>query len=127
MHTPYKDRFGHLPDFEVTYRLYTADEGGRRTPAFQRIRWDFVYDDQPGHGYMIYPEIMDVALQIPFPAETPIPEYGMATMWILAPLSRPFHQQKIQVGTRGYFIEGNRKIAVCEVTRIIGLFSNPIT
>ncbi|MCY7356198.1 MAG: hypothetical protein LH609_01770 [Rudanella sp.] len=110
----------------MTYRLYTLDEGGRRTPAFQGIRWDFMYDEHQGSLCIIYPEITDLTLQTPFPAETAIPEYGMATMWIVNTSSRPFHQQWIQVGTRGYFMEGNRKIAVCEVTRIIGLFSNPV-
>ena len=28
-------------DFEATIRVYRCSEGGRRTPAFNGIRWDF--------------------------------------------------------------------------------------
>ena len=125
-HIPYCERFGYLPDFEVTYRIYSAEECGRKTPAFQGIRWDFMYEEYPGEAFMI-PEILDVKTKQPLISEIPIPEYGVATMWIVAPQLRPMHRQRLNVGTRGYFIEGNRKVGVCEVTQIIGLLANPAT
>ncbi len=126
MHKPYLEVFGHLPDFEVTYRIFSPEEGGRKTPVFQGIRWDFTYEDYPSEGFMIYPEIIDVNTKVAIEAEVAIPDYGIATMWILNSRLRGLHQKRIKLGTRGYFVEGPRKVGVCEVTRIIGLFSNPI-
>lgn len=126
MHTSYLERFGHLPDFEVTYRLFSPEEGGRKMPAHQGVMWNFIYDEQPKKGsFMIFPEIIDVDTREVFISDSPVPEYGIATMWIANPQLRSYHQQYIKPGVRGYFTEGPRKIGVCEVTRIIGLFTNP--
>jgi len=125
-HISYLERSGRLPDFEVPYKLYTADEGGRKTPAYQGIRWDFMYDDHREILYIIHPEILNVATNESFASETPIPEFGKATMWIVSPQFQLLHRQRIKMGTRGFFMEGPHKMAVCEVTRIIGLFENPV-
>lgn len=125
MHIPYSERFGHLPDFEVTYHIFSVEEGGRKISAYQGIRWDFMYDEYRNALHIVYPEILNSITREPFESEVPIPENGIATMWILSPEFRPLHQQRIKPGTRGYFMEGNTKVAVCEVTRIVGLFSNP--
>lgn len=126
MHTPYQQLFGHSADFEVTYRLFSPEEGGRKLPPFQGIRWDFLYEEFPGEGFMIYPEIMAPQTNEIFPSGIPIPPYGIATMWILNSSLRTLHQQRLKAGTRGYFIEGPKKVGVCEVSRILGLHSNPI-
>ncbi|MGA0557009.1 hypothetical protein ACO2Q8_10185 [Larkinella sp. VNQ87] len=127
MHKPYEERAGHPPDFEVTYRLFTADEGGRRTPAFQGIRWDFLYEDFSKEAFMIWPEFLDKNGVLFAEEFEPIEPYGRALMWIVNPaLRRTVHQHRIKVGTRGYFMEGLTKVGVCEVTRILGLMSNPV-
>jgi uncharacterized protein (DUF433 family) len=36
--TPYTEVFGREADFQVTYQLFTEEEGGRHTPAYQGIR-----------------------------------------------------------------------------------------
>ncbi len=62
MHTPYEEIRGHIHDFEVKYRLYSFEEGGRRTIPIQGIRWDFWYEHEehkPNRLYMIYPEFND--------------------------------------------------------------------
>ena len=48
-------------DFEAVIRIYSHEEGGRRTPPFNGIRWDFGYaDDPPGSSiYMIMPDFFD--------------------------------------------------------------------
>lgn len=127
MHISYQERLGRLPDFEVTYQLFSAEEGGRKTPAYQGIRWDFMYDEYRNGLYMVYPEILDLTTGKPFESGLPIPECGKATMWILSPEFRPLHRQRIKAGIRGYFMEGFQKVGVCEVTKIIGLFDNPIS
>jgi hypothetical protein len=48
-------------------------------------------------------------------------------MWIINDEKRIYHRDKIQVGMKGYFREGSRTTAVCEVIEIIGLLTNPNT
>ncbi|MBD2702561.1 hypothetical protein IC229_18075 [Spirosoma sp. BT702] len=126
MHIPYQELFGRQPDFEVTYHIYSPEEGGRTLPGFQGTLWDFMDDVDRNGMYMIYPEILNLTTREPFERGMPIPENGIATMWILSSKLRSLHQQRIKVGTRGYFMEGSKKVAVCEVTNIISLFSNPV-
>ncbi|UOR05929.1 hypothetical protein MUN82_02230 [Hymenobacter aerilatus] len=115
---------GYLPDFKVTYRFYTQEEGGRYSPPHQHIRWDFRYDDpaiSTGH-FMIWPEFVKPTGEV-LPAG-PVPLHGIADMYIINRDMRAFHYQHIRVGVRGYFMEGKR-IAVCEVIEILGLHESP--
>ena len=117
---------GLPPDFRVSYTLYSAEEGGRKTPAHQHIRWDFRYDDQAIHTalFMIWPEIL--LPDGPLLTEGHIPAHGQADMFIIVPGSRAFHRQHIRKGVRGYFMEGNTRVAVCEVISVIHLHANPL-
>jgi hypothetical protein len=47
-------------------------------------------------------------------------------MWIVIPKMRQFHRDKIKVGLKGFFMEGSRRVAECEVIEILGLLTNPI-
>jgi hypothetical protein len=111
------------PDFEVRYRFYTAEEGGRKGEPRQHMRSDFLYhgDDPYRDGiYAIYPEFLNAAGN-PFP-EGPVPYNGVAHMFIFNPAMRTqVHCQRISVGVKGYFVEGPNRVAECEVTRLIGL------
>ncbi len=51
---------------------------------------------------------------------------AIARMWIVNNELRSYHQERIRVGTKGYFMEGT-KTGECEVIKIVGLMSNPIT
>ncbi|TPN87399.1 hypothetical protein [Aquimarina algicola] len=51
---------------------------------------------------------------------------SIARMWIVNKVLRSYHQERIKVGTKGYFIEGN-KTGECEVVEIVGLMNNPTT
>lgn len=124
--TPYSTIFNRLPDFEVTYSLFTAAGGGRKTPAFQRVRWSFMYEEYPGERFMIFPEIIIAVTREIYGAGIPIPTYGLAAIWLLNSDNRLLHHSRIQVGTSGFFVEGTDKVGVCEVVRIISLFSNPL-
>jgi hypothetical protein len=117
---------GLPPDFRVSYTLYSAEEGGRKTPAYQHIRWDFRYDDPAisTGTFIVWPEIL-------LPSGTTlvdgcVPTHGLADMFIVFPTSRAFHQQHIKPGLRGYFVEGARRVAVCEVIAVMHLHSNPL-
>ncbi|MBO0936296.1 hypothetical protein J2I47_07025 [Fibrella sp. HMF5335] len=125
-YTPYESIFSQPPDFEVTYQLYSAEAGGRKIAAYQGIRWNFMYDDFREGLYMIYPEIININTGELLEPNTPIPSLGKAMMYILNPKFRTLHKQRIKAGTRGYFMEGNTIVAVCEVTRISGLYDNPM-
>ena len=109
------------PDFRVTYRLFTVDEGGRKTPAYQGIRWDFRYEDKDvsTRTWMIHPEFLGLAGEV-LPVE-PLPMVGQAHMFILNPEFKSFHRQHIRPGMRGYFVEGPHRVGVCEVAQVLGL------
>ena len=52
-------RLHRIPDdFEAVIRIYTPEEGGRLSPPFNGIRWDFAYaDDPPAKDlFMIHPD-----------------------------------------------------------------------
>lgn len=123
----------HPPDFEVTYRFLTAAEGGRQTgPPGQHYRCDWAYDGddiQKDGIFMIHPEFLTPEGDIfpEFEIAGKVSNSGRATMWILVPeMRRTVHQRRLSVGTRGYFMEGSRKVAEAAVTRIIALHANPI-
>jgi hypothetical protein len=118
---PYR-RAGGNPAFEVRYRFLALSEGGRAAPPRQHIRWDFMYegDDPQCDGIsMVWPEFVDAGgSMLP---EGEVPAEGQALMFIVNPERIVFHRQRIAIGTRGFFMEGARKVAECEVTAILGL------
>ena len=123
----YSEQKRRKPDFAVRYRLISQADGGRRR-TFQHLRCDFMYEgDKPEQGiYCIHPEFLD-SNNIPVEENIEIDLEGRATMWILFNEMRDFHRKKISEGTRGYFMEGSRKIGSLVVEEILGLnddFSN---
>ena len=117
---PYTEAFGREPDFRVTYRLFTAEEGGRKTSACQHIRWDFRYADEAVSTgtWMVWPEFLDPDGQVV--PNGPFSPVGQANMFICNPERRDFHHPHIRPGVRGFFLEG-RPVGVCEVTEVLGL------
>ena len=115
-------------DFEATIRIYGATEGGRRTPAFNGIRWDFAYaDDQPPVAlYMIWPDFYAGPSGQHLPADQPLP-VGIelsARMFVLMDEMRPeVHRERITPGVRFFCHEGSRRVAEGVVTRVTGLFT----
>jgi hypothetical protein len=102
--------------------LLSADEGGRQTLPHQHIRWDFLYDgDDPAIDgiWIIWPEFLSASGQVL--SEGVIPSAGRALMYIVNPDMKPYHRGRIYIGTRGAFMEGSRKVGICEVVKIHGL------
>jgi hypothetical protein len=117
---------GQQPDFRVSYRLFTQEEGGRWAPPYQHIRWNFRYDDKTistGTFIMVYPEILTPDGTY-FPEGQPIPMVGLADMFIFSAKARAFHAPHIRPGTRGYFVEGRQRVGVWEVLEVTGLRDN---
>ncbi|MEM7678755.1 MAG: hypothetical protein AAF449_22465 [Myxococcota bacterium] len=127
--TPYETLFGHPPDFLVSYRVLTEEEGGRRTPIGQNYRCNWFYGEVPPKSgesrlYSIWPEFLDddgSVLADKFAAAE-----GAATMWIPVPRLRPLHRELLRVGVIGFMSEANRPTIHCVVTQILGLHSNPV-
>ena len=125
-HKPYTELFGHDCDFKVRYEFYSESEGGRKNLPHQGIRSDFWYKNEnhdTNTDYMIYPEFQNTNDEIIDSGE--VLRKGVAKMWILNPEWRKYHQKRIEIGTIGYFKEGSRKTAKCQVIEILGLNSNP--
>ena len=119
-------RFDGNDDFEATIRIMREDEGGRRSPVFNGIRWDFCYaeDDAKDGIWMVYPDFHDatgdsIPEERSLPVDVPIP----ARMFVLIDEMREeVHRKKVRVGGRFYCHEGSRRVAEGTITRITGLF-----
>lgn len=125
MHTPYQHNLKREPDFKVKYRFYSAEEGGRKSPPYQGYRSDFWYShpmhDNPNRIYMIWPEFLDDSGAVLLDNQISVPLVGIANMWVVDPNWRSYHADKIEIGLMGYFMEGARKVAECEVIEVVNL------
>jgi hypothetical protein len=126
MHTPFETRLKYKADFRVSYRFYTAAEGGREMPPFQGYRSDFWYQ-HPAHSekqiFMIWPEFEENGTVITN-TDKYVPKVGEASMWILMPEMHTYHKDKIKIGLKGFFMEGSRRVAECEIIEIVDLYKN---
>jgi translation elongation factor EF-Tu-like GTPase len=115
-------------DFEATIRIYSKADGGRSTPAFNGIRWDFAYaeDQLPNSLYMIWPDFYATdGMSLPTDQGLPIGVPLHARMLILMDEMRSeVHRARLAPGTRFYCHEGARRVAEGVVTRITGLFES---
>ena len=121
MHQPYHIRLNRRADFKVRYKFYSAEEGGRKSLPHQGIRSDFWYEHH-NHTikgiFMIWPEFENEEGALIEEGE--VLSEGIARMWIINEELRPYHKERIAVGTKAYFHEGI-KTAECEVIEITGL------
>ena len=127
MHQSIEERLKHQADFKVKYRFYNEEEGGRKSLPYQGYRSDFWYDYKnhvSTNLYMIWPEFEDKEGNVILENDKSVPSSGIARMWIINSKTREYHRGKIQVGLKGYFMEGSRKVAECEVVELLGLHSN---
>jgi hypothetical protein len=127
MHKPYEERLRHPADFRIKHRFFTKNEGGRNYLPYQGIRSDFWYEGLENESgiYMIWPEFENANGEVILEDNIAVPESGTARMWIIASGYRLFHQARIKVGAKGFFKEGMRSTAECEVIEILGLLTNP--
>jgi len=121
------NRLYQVPDdFEATIRIYSRAEGGRVSPPFNGIRWDFGYaDDPPGSSiYMIYPDFFDEnGNSLPTDVRLRVGVELRARMTVLSDNMRAeVHRSRIKEGLKFFCHEGNHRVAEGHVTRITGLF-----
>ncbi len=111
-------------DFEAQIRIYPPEEGGRKVPAFNRVRWDFCYADDPEQAlYMIWPDFCQPDGDS-YPADQPLPtgvELPARMVILNQKLRAEVHQARLIPGVRFYCCEGRRHTAEGVVTRITGL------
>ena len=123
-HIPYEQIRKRPCDFIVKYKFLTKEEGGRQTGLpHQGIRSDFMYagDNPRTDGiYMIHPEFLDKEGNV-ITEKIAVPESGKANMWVVNLDFWEYHRKRITIGTKGYFMEGPKITAECEVIEIIGL------
>jgi len=119
-------RLSAVPDdFEAVIRILSEAEGGRKTPPFNGIRWDFSYaqDEASNHLYMIWPDFFSSSGDS-MPTDSPLP-IGVelsARMTILNDEMREqIHRARIEAGLEFYCHEGPKRVAIGRVTRITGL------
>ena len=129
-YTPYEISTGHPPDFEVEYEFIDPKLKSGERKVYPGIRWDFLYDrdiPQKDGLWMIWPEFIHENGQPNIKSDEAVKPRGIARMWILRPLMRKeVHQKRIAEGVCGYFVEGPNKMAKLKVTKIVGLFQNPV-
>jgi hypothetical protein len=119
-HTPYQFNLKRAPDFIVEYEIDLCEALKAAKPN-QGMRVDFLYEgDDPQHDgvHMIWPEILDENGEIVLDT-TPgtIAQKGKANMWIVDDTRRPYHADRIQVGTKGIWSRGGRIAHVTVVSR----------
>jgi len=115
-------------DFEATIRILRMEEGGRLTPPFNGIRWDFAYagDDITKAGLlMIWPDFVDGnGNSLPTDQALPIGLPLQARMTIAVDEMRSeLHRKRLLVGTEFYCHEGSKRVATGIVTKVTGLFA----
>ena len=112
-------------DFVAIIRIFSEDQGGRKTPAFNGIRWDFAYASDEGSNqlYMIWPDFFfpsgdSLPTDSPLPIDTDLP----ARMTVVVDEMREHvHRARIVPGVTFYCHEGPQRVAIGRVSRITGL------
>ena len=111
------------PDFEAEIEFLTMLQVGRKTPAFNGIRWDFAYekDDINEVGlHMIHPYFIDDNNEL---ISNRIPLNGKLRAWIFIVFDerRSYHKGRISVGQKFNCHEGSKSVAKGVVTKLIRL------
>ncbi|MCU1016059.1 hypothetical protein [Stenotrophomonas geniculata] len=112
-------------DFEARIRILAPEEGGRRSPARNGIRWDFAYAADAGAPelFMIWPDFRHAegdswATELPLLVGEPL----LAGLTVVNEVLRAgLHRERIRPGVRFHCHEGPKVVAVGEVTRVTGL------
>ena len=113
-------------DFEADIRILREDEGGRKTPVCNSIRWDFCYRGEGSiepYIHMIWPDFIDSrGNSLPEDEMLPVDHTLKARLTILSDeVRQTIHRDRIKVGVRFYCQEASKRVAEGIVTRITGL------
>jgi len=112
-------------DFEAVIRILSFSARGRMTPAFNGLRWDFAYADDPSAElYAIWPDFVDEnGDSLPSKHLLPVDVLLKARMTIVsAEMRANFHQRRIKPGLRFFCHEGSKRVAEGQVVKLTGLY-----
>lgn len=113
--------YDHPGAFEAEITIFTEQEGGRKTPPKNGIRWDLTYaeNNPEGRMFMIWPEFID---ENGDSIDTGVPLTGKlkARIHIVVKEMMEFHSGRISVGTKFFSMEGPKKVAKGVVTKVTG-------
>jgi len=89
------------------------------------MRSDFTYsefDVQAGvdNYFMLHPEFEQEDGAI-LPEDKTVPYEGSAGMWIVINEMRDFHRKRIEIGVKGFMMDGPYRIAEVEVIEVVSL------
>lgn len=120
------NRLYRVPDdFEALIWIFSESEGGRKTPAFNGIRWDFAYasDNPTNQLYMIWPDFyFSNGDSMPTDSPLPVGQNLSARMTIVADEMREHtHRRRIEEGVEFYCHEGAKRVALGKVTKVTGI------
>ena len=122
-HISYEKAKNRECDFIVQYRFFSEEEGGRKINPGQGYRSDFMYaeDEKFIKLFMIWPEFLDNKNNVILNKAIHVSTCGRAKMWMVTEANYELHKSRIKIGLKGYFMEGPRKVAECEVVEILRL------
>lgn len=103
-------------DFVVKYKFNDS----RNIIPSQGYRSDFMYyEDKAEDGlWMIWPEFLDIEGNIITDKSKSVDSEGTSLMWIINLDMIDKHKERISIGQKGFFMEGSKKVAECEVISI---------
>lgn len=113
-------------DFEVRYRFLSEAEGGRKSQSIhQGYRCDWVYAEfeeiEPNQAWIIWPLFVYESGEF-VPEGDQVANQGAAHMMVVdKELRQTVHRERIRLGTKGFFVEGGKKVAEATVVRIVDL------
>ena len=124
-HTSYEEVVNRPCDFIVKYKFLIGEKGGRTIMPSQGYRSDIMYaEDKNEDGlWIIWPEFLDSTGNLITDKSIPVDQEGKARMWIINEHFTERHKTRIKIGQKGFFMEGSRKVAECEVIEVVNLKS----
>jgi hypothetical protein len=116
--------YGANEDFVARITIFTKEEGGRKTPPVNGIRWDFLFaenESSDSYHHMIWPVFFDDGGN-PYPKGTPLAGTLGARMYVVARETIPTHLQgQLVEGAEFYCVEGPKKVAKGVVVKLTGI------
>ncbi len=110
------------PDFEAEIEIFTFEQGGRRSPPLNGIRWDLKYkEDNFGDGiHSIWPFFINDENNL-VPGSEPLSGKLRAWMYVMLDEMRDYHRNRMKIGQEFTCQEGSKSVAKGVVTRLIRL------
>ncbi|NGZ04456.1 MAG: hypothetical protein CV090_15550 [Nitrospira sp. WS238] len=115
-----------IQDFDIRYQFLTEQEGGRTSGLpFQGYRCDWAYDGDDINEtglWMIWPFFEDERGCLVEMGKRVSME-GIARLVVVNPaMWKEVHSRRINIGVKGYLMEGRKRVAEGEVIRVTGLY-----